>query len=716
MSSQPERWTQQERRQALKAFFDSEDGRRFIEVFSLDSVSAQDRQLFRRDAERRARFDDEEAGRWWNSLQALVQNEAQRHLALAEPLAQNGLSIEELYELLPDGFDPQALMQAIERASGSPGAVSPGISNVAGWMDEQLRERLAVVKAQLDWEKTESKAREWWEAFEQEQAEKPALVLRLAEELAIRKATVAEFHDAYLHSNTDNIQAILHYLDYLRLRQAEAAKPADADAALTSDDSGWWLKPAPNVTKVRGWAEDRIRRRLDEVKAKLDWENTAEEARAWWESFEQQNQHRLALVLRLAEELVNRKATIAGFHTSFGHSAVKDIRANLLYLDYTRLKAEKEEERKKAEKEESKRRQEEREKKRQERVTKARTLFPDLLPFLEADQPFRELPADAVAILLNVPREDVPDSVRERFDRAIGAFDYETVVLDETGKVTERRPYNARRLVEELIPGVALELVEVPGGTFQMGTADEDVERVIEEYARYGNKREDAERWVNQERPRHPVTVSPFYIGKFTITQEQWSIVAAWEKVERDLNADPSNFKGDDRPVECVSWEDVKEFCARLSRKTGREYRLPTEAEWEYACRAGTTTPFAFGETITPEIVNYNGEYPYAKAKKGKNRGETVPVGSLGVPNAFGLFDMHGNVWEWCEDVYHNNYEGAPSDGSAWLSGGDSSFRRLRGGSWGVQSIYCRSAYRYDGSPGDRIYGIGVRVVVARAF
>src|SRR5262249_14361299 len=194
-------------------------------------------------------------------------------------------------------------------------------------------------------------------------------------------------------------------------------------------------------------------------------------------------------------------------------------------------------------------------------------------------------------------------------------FNYETVLLDEFGKTTERRHHKARQFVEELIPGVTLEMVEIPGGAFQMGTAEEEVEKVIEEYCRYKNKREDAERWVNTERPSHEVTVATFYIGKFAITQEQWDVVASWEKVERDLEFDPSNFKGDVRPVENISWLDAQEFCVRLAKKTGRKYRLPTEAEWEYACRAGTMAPFAFGQTITPEIVNYDGNSPYAKAE-----------------------------------------------------------------------------------------------------
>ena len=156
-------------------------------------------------------------------------------------------------------------------------------------------------------------------------------------------------------------------------------------------------------------------------------------------------------------------------------------------------------------------------------------------------------------------------------------------------------------------------------------------------------------------------------------------------KLNRELKADPSRFKGDNRPVEQVTWFDAVEFCQRLSQYTKRNYRLPSEAEWEYACRAGTTTPFHFGETITSELANYNAESTYGDAPKGESRGETTEVGSFGVANGFGLYDMHGNVYEWCADQYHDNYEGAPTDGSAWIeeiNDNDNHSRLLRGGSW----------------------------------
>jgi formylglycine-generating enzyme required for sulfatase activity len=214
------------------------------------------------------------------------------------------------------------------------------------------------------------------------------------------------------------------------------------------------------------------------------------------------------------------------------------------------------------------------------------------------------------------------------------------------------------------------------------------------------------------EGPAHQVTVESFYMGKYEVTQAQWRAVARLPKISSDLDSDPSHFKGGSLPVEQVSWEDAIEFCARLSRATGRAYRLPTEAEWEYACRAGTTTPFAFGQTITPQLVNYDGNRPYAQAPRGRSRETTAPVGFMGVANGFGLFDMHGNVWEWCLDYWHENYDGAPTDGRSWKTAGDTGDRVLRGGSWYLIATYCRSAYRFKYSPDSRYIGIGFRVVL----
>jgi formylglycine-generating enzyme required for sulfatase activity len=261
-----------------------------------------------------------------------------------------------------------------------------------------------------------------------------------------------------------------------------------------------------------------------------------------------------------------------------------------------------------------------------------------------------------------------------------------------------RRPSHAKCFVEDLGHGVSLEMVEISGGTFTMGTSQKE------------------EKSEDYERPRHQVTIKPFFMGKYPITQEQWEKVAAFcPRIDRDLDPRPSYFKGrDDLPVDSVSWDDAVEFCARLSKKTGRNYCLPTEAEWEYACRAGTTTPFYFGETITTEVANYKSNYTYGNGPTGEYREKTTPVGSF-APNAFGLYDMHGNVWEWCADYWHNDYNGAPTDGSAWLSDNRNEARLLRGGSWYFSPVGCRSAYRYWNDPVIDSSGIGFRVVCGGA-
>ena len=219
-------------------------------------------------------------------------------------------------------------------------------------------------------------------------------------------------------------------------------------------------------------------------------------------------------------------------------------------------------------------------------------------------------------------------------------------------QVVEQRVEDSHEdFVEDLGNGVGLEMVAVPAGAFWMGSPDREVDR------------------KEREGPQHRVTVSEFYLGKFPVTQAQWMEVAGLPKVEVDLKPQPSYFLGLDRPVETINWFEAVEFCARLSRQTRRVYRLPSEAEWEYACRARTVTPFSFGETISTDLANYDGNYVYGNGSKGKYRGETTSVGIFKA-NDFGLYDMHGNVWEWCEDVWHENYTGAPPGGTPWIEGG----------------------------------------------
>lgn len=300
---------------------------------------------------------------------------------------------------------------------------------------------------------------------------------------------------------------------------------------------------------------------------------------------------------------------------------------------------------------------------------------------------------------------------------SLPSFDFETVTLDSVGNVTDRRKGQARQLIEDLGGGVTLEMVEIPAGSFLMGSPEREAGR------------------YDHEGPQHKVMISqPFYMGKYPVTQSQWRAVPRILKVNMDLPSDPSTFRGDNLPAEEViweddverwigvldyddnlpaeevSWEEAMEFCARLSKATGKTYRLPTEAEWEYACRAGTTTPFAFGETITPVIVNYDGNYAYASALKGENRQKTTSVGSLGVANGFGLYDMHGNVWEWCMDWYSGNYY-SQSPGTDPKGPDTGSARVMRGGSSLYPAHDCRSAFRRGHTPGYRALAFGFRLL-----
>lgn len=253
---------------------------------------------------------------------------------------------------------------------------------------------------------------------------------------------------------------------------------------------------------------------------------------------------------------------------------------------------------------------------------------------------------------------------------ALAVHRFTTASVDANGKVTKFDGTPTQQYSEDLGNGVRLEMVAIKGGTFERNA---------------------------------PVTVSNFWIGKFEVTQAQWKAV---------MGAVPSQFKGDSLPVETVSWNEVEEFCRKLNAKLGLKddegYRLPTEAEWEYAARAGSKTEFAFGDTITPDIVNYDGNYPTVGAPKGLYRRKTVDVGSLGIANGWGLFDMHGNVWEWCEDWYDAYPNESTTDPRGASSG---SYHVLRGGSWYNHAVYCRLANRNYGAPGNRDGILGFRLV-----
>jgi formylglycine-generating enzyme required for sulfatase activity/tRNA A-37 threonylcarbamoyl transferase component Bud32 len=266
-------------------------------------------------------------------------------------------------------------------------------------------------------------------------------------------------------------------------------------------------------------------------------------------------------------------------------------------------------------------------------------------------------------------------------------FQFISVNLNKNGEIIDRPKSSAEIFTEDLSSGVQLRMVKIPTGKFLMGSLAN-------------------ERGLNYETPQHQVNVPEFYLGQTLVTQAQWQVI---------MGNNPANFQGNDKlPVEYVSWLDSMNFCKKLSKKTGRTYKLPSEAQWEYACRGGNTTPFAFGETITPVVVNYHGNYPYGGATKGENRQKTTPVYSF-PPNLFGLYDLHGNVWEWCLDEWFDSYNGAPIDGTARsdindLQDGEKK-RLMRGGSWYGNATYCRSAYRNYNAASNCDYNIGFRIV-----
>jgi formylglycine-generating enzyme required for sulfatase activity len=298
---------------------------------------------------------------------------------------------------------------------------------------------------------------------------------------------------------------------------------------------------------------------------------------------------------------------------------------------------------------------------------------------------------------------------------------FDTATVDQKGVRNPPEGYSALVFTEAVGLGSGLEMVSIPGGSFTMGSPADEPEQ------------------QPNEGPQHHVTLAHFFIGARPITQAQWSdvVMAHPGKIHRDLDPNPSFFKGIDLPAESITWNQADEFCLRLAEITGRAYRLPSEAEWEYACRAGTVTPFNFGPTITPELANYCGT---GGAVCGDSDGKSIAsdvyidvkytsgaygLGPVGVfratttrpgtfpPNRFGLYDMHGNVWEYCLDQWTASYADARLDGSAYLSAPSDSARVLRGGSWSHNPAICRSAYRdsLDPSLSGWQGRIGLRVV-----
>ncbi len=252
------------------------------------------------------------------------------------------------------------------------------------------------------------------------------------------------------------------------------------------------------------------------------------------------------------------------------------------------------------------------------------------------------------------------------------------------------KAFKAGKVIRDTLKsgGEGPSMMVVPAGEFLMGSPPSEPER------------------MKYEGPQHRVRIEkPFAIGKYEVTFEEYDAFA--QATQRNTPNDSGWGRGQ-RPVINVSWEEATAYANWLSEKTGKPYRLPSEAEWEYAARAGTTTPFHTGEQITTEQANFDGNYTYNGSAKGEYRGKTVAVGSFPA-NAFGLHDMHGNVWEWLQDCWHDNYEGAPDDGAAWESG-DCVGRVLRGGSWSYTPWGLRSADRYGYGPTYRDNGRGFRL------
>ncbi|GFE68302.1 formylglycine-generating enzyme family protein [Chroococcus sp. FPU101] len=295
----------------------------------------------------------------------------------------------------------------------------------------------------------------------------------------------------------------------------------------------------------------------------------------------------------------------------------------------------------------------------------------------------------------------------------LSVFEFDVVTVNEKGEMIQSVRQAAYSGKEDLGKNIFLEMVSIPAGSFLMGTPETELG------------------WHSSQSPQHLVTIQPFLISKYPITQAQWQAICSADPaggrtkrppVKIDLNPYPSNFEDNQRPVEQITWHEAVEFCARLSKLCDRIYRLPTEAEWEYACRANTTTPFHFGATITTDLANYSGvdwEYQgricnqgaYGNGPLGEDRRETTPIDYFKIANPFGLCDLHGNVREWCADYWHNNYQDAPTDGTAWLDNSDSNRRVLRGGSWNVGPVKCRSSYRIKYAAEASLYDIGFRVV-----
>lgn len=268
--------------------------------------------------------------------------------------------------------------------------------------------------------------------------------------------------------------------------------------------------------------------------------------------------------------------------------------------------------------------------------------------------------------------------------------EFRSVKLNDRGDIIDRPQSQAQIFQEDLGDGVLLTMVKIPAGTFMMGSPATE------------------EGCQPPEQPQHPVNIPEFYLGQALVTQAQWAAIFP-DKSLRDN-------RHSQLPVDSINWLDAIDFCDRLTQKTGRTYRLPSESEWEYACRAETTTPFAYGDTIAPTVVNHDGEHPYAQAAQGEFRQKCTPVATF-LPNLFGLYDMHGNLWEWCLDEWFDHYHDAPINGGAMgdIEARDGQqLRVVRGGSWFSHACICRSASRTNLLASFRHKYYGMRVVCNR--
>ncbi|NEZ54164.1 SUMF1/EgtB/PvdO family nonheme iron enzyme [Adonisia turfae] len=273
----------------------------------------------------------------------------------------------------------------------------------------------------------------------------------------------------------------------------------------------------------------------------------------------------------------------------------------------------------------------------------------------------------------------------------LSKYSYNVVTVNDKGMINSQQQKTTEYFRENLGDNVYLDMVKIPSDHFSMGASRSD---------------------------RHRVKVPSFFMSKYPITQEQWKFISRLDSSQDiskegeysyikykmyTMRSNTSLCKDNRLPVENICWFEAVEFCTRLSKLTNRQYRLPSEAEWEYACRAGTTSYFHFGNCLTPDLASY---LPYSL--RGWRLRATI-VGRFPANN-FGLYDMHGNVWEWCQDTWHQNYQGAPNDGSARDSKNFSSHKVIRGGAWYCIPRLCRSTYRHRFDSMYSDHSIGFRI------